>query len=105
MDHDFSPNPVGFMFRKGWPWAEEFKLEVLRINEMKRNEDRWKIMNGEACYARLGGHQQLSIVDMRGTYLALAFAVAYCCVCLVAENILYFLVQRYRNSRWNVPYA
>ncbi len=41
MGGDFSVDSVGFMFRKDWPWAEEFKLQEMRMNEIKKNEDLW----------------------------------------------------------------
>ena len=108
MDNDFFKNiPLGFMFRKGWPWAEELKFEELRMNEIKRNEDLWKMKGRQMCEAPLEEHSQLSIVDMRGMFFILVFAVTYCGFCLMVENIHSFLVYRYRhlNGRWNVPHA
>ena len=108
MGKEISHNaPYGIMFRKGWPWAEEFKLEVLRMNAIKKNEDLWKMKGRQMCEAPLEKHSQLSIVDMRGMFFILVFAVTYCCFCLIVENIYSFLLHRYQdsNGRWNVPHA
>ena len=106
MGRDFSMSPVGFIFRKDWPWAEEFKLQELSMNENKRNEDLWKMkQRTRMCNPPSQEHPQLSAADMSGIFLILIFAVAYCCFSLVLENIHSLLVHRYRNSygRWKVP--
>ena len=105
MGRDFFDGPVEFMFRKGWPWAEEFKLQVLAMNENKRSEDMWKIkQKHRVCEAPSQEHPRLSIADMSGLFLALIFGIAYCCFSLILENIHSLLVYCYRNSKadWNV---
>ena len=108
MGRDFSESPIAFMFRKGWPWAEEFKLEELRMNEIKRQEDLWRRRNRlRLCKAPSQTNPQLSIADMSGMFLVIGFTIVYCCFCLIVENICSFLVHRYRNSKdsWNVPHT
>jgi hypothetical protein len=108
MGGDFSVDPVGFMFRKDWPWAEEFKLQEMRMNEMKKNEDllnSWKRLL--SCPKETREHPQLKIADLSAIFLVLIFAIAYCCFSLVLENIHSLLLHRYRNSngRWNVSHT
>ena len=108
MDRDFLVGPVGFLSRKGWPWAEDFKLHVLRMIEIKRQEDTWKIKNKPLiCNGPSQPNPQLSIADMSGIFLVIGFTIVYCCFCLIVKNIYSLLVHRYRNSnnRWNVPNA
>ena len=105
MGKDFSMNPVGFVFRKDWPWAEEFKLAELDMNENKRNEDLWKIKRSRPkCGPPSQEHAQLTVSNMSGVFFVLTFGVAYCCFSLVLENIHSYLVYCYRKSNvdWNV---
>jgi hypothetical protein len=107
LGRDVSVNAVGFMFRKDWPWAEEFKLQELAMNENKRNEDWWKMKQSyPLCKRPSHEHPQLTAADMSGVFLVLIFAIAYCCFSLIMENIHSLLVYRYRNSSgdWNVPH-
>ena len=108
MGRDFVYSPIAFMFCKGWPWAEEFKLEVLRMNEIKRNEDLWITKRSHLeCKKVSSVPPQLSIVDMSGIFLVIIFTAAFSCFSLIPENIYSILVHRYRdsNDRWNVPNA
>jgi hypothetical protein len=108
MGTDFSVDPIGFMFRKDWPWAEEFKLQEMRMNDIKRNEDLWNSKKRLLlCQAPSHEHPQLGITDMSGIFLVLIFGIAYCCICLVLENIHSLLLHGYRNSngRWNVSHT
>ncbi len=108
MGRDFSVITIGFVFRKDWPFAEEFKLEELKMNEIKRNEDVWETKRRvPLCEAPSHKHAQLSIIEMSGTYAVLIVAMAYCCFCIVLENIHSLLLHRYRNSngRWNVSHT
>ena len=105
MGEDFSTNPVGYMFRKDWPWADEFKLAELEMNENKRNEDMWKMKQSHfKCEPPSQEHAQLSIANMSGLFFVLIFGIAYCCFSLVLENMHSFLVYCYRksNADWNV---
>ena len=105
MGRDFFHYAVAFMFRKDWPWAEEFKLQELSMNENKRSEDVWKMKQKQrVCETRSQEHPQLSVADMSGLFLVLIFALAYCCFSLILENIHSLLVYRYQNSNadWNV---
>ena len=106
MGRDFVYSPIAFMFRKGWPWAEEFKLEELRMTEIKRNEDLWITKRSHIeCKEVSSVPPQLSVIDMSGIFLIILFTAAYSCFSLIPENIYSILVHRYRDSkaRWNVP--
>ena len=106
MGKDFSTMPVGFMFRKDWPWAEAFKLQELEMNENKREADSWRIrLHSPPCKALSDSHAQLGVTDMSGLFLILIFAIAYCCFSLVLENVVLWLVYHYRSSNayWDVP--
>ncbi|XP_028410037.1 glutamate receptor ionotropic, NMDA 3A-like isoform X2 [Dendronephthya gigantea] len=106
MGRDFSTNPVGFMFRKGWPWATEFKLQELTMNEDKRNGDMWRLKQSPpSCKATFQEHPRLGTGDMSGLFLVLIFATAYCCFSLFMENIYSLIVYRFQNmnDKWNVP--
>ena len=105
MGRDFSESPIAFMFRKDWPWAEEFKREELRMNEIKREEDFWRMRNRlRSCKVPSEANPQLSIADMSGFFLVIVFTIVYCCFSLIVENICSFLVYRYQHSNdsWNV---
>lgn len=106
MGKDFATTPFGFMFPKDWPWAEEFKLEELNINENRRVTDLWrKRLTMTSCKPSSTAHAQLGVGDMSGLFLILIFSIAYCCFSLILENISSVLVYRYKNSNadWNVP--
>lgn len=106
MGRDFSTSPVGFMFRKNWSWATEFKLQELSMNEDKRNGDIWTLRQSlPSCKAPFQGHARLSTGDMSGLFLVLIFAVAYSCFSLFMENIYSLLVYRFQNAndKWNIP--
>lgn len=101
MGRDISTNAVGFLFRKGWLWAEEFKLKELAMNENTRNQEYWRTtQNRPLCKPSSTAHARLGIYDMSGLFLILIFAIAYCfCFSLVVENILSLLTRRCRGSR------
>lgn len=107
MGRDFFTVPVGFLFRKNWPWAEKFKLMQLRMNEDKRIEDEWKMKRRQSsCQTRRSDiHTRLSVADMSGVFLILIFTFAYCCFCLFFENTYQLLKHYYVNFKksWNIP--
>ncbi|XP_046843074.1 glutamate receptor ionotropic, NMDA 1-like [Xenia sp. Carnegie-2017] len=107
MGRDFFTVPVGFLFRKNWPWAEKFKLMQLRMNEDKRFEDEWKMKRRQSsCQTRRSDmHTRLSVADMSGVFLILIFTFAYCCFCLFFENTYQLLKHYYVNFKksWKIP--
>lgn len=102
---EFSTLPIGFVFRKDWPWVKEFKFVELEMNELNVSSEVFRRHFSDfSCLSSDVYQSGLAIADISGLFMILVFGIVYCALSLVMENVFSLLSYwyKYSSKKWNV---